>query len=255
MAIGFPAGSVRVIDISTAADGGADSYSEVVALKATNNFTDENEIVCWPLLKLGTRTFHMSTQLAGLMASVDTENGGCPYESPSNKQIDVTGAVVGSGTSIDFDEVEANKLNAEGITTINFRGGVWVLWGPHNANFKDGTDIDSRDIFDAGIRMMMFLTNSFQNKYMSSVDTPLNRSKVDTILNDANVWLSGFVGDGKLLFAEIVFTETSNPVSSIVEGDFVFDVRTTTTPPGKSLTFKVQYTTEGLKALFGGAAQ
>ena len=33
------------------------------------------------MLKLGDYKFHMSTQLAGLIAQVDTGNGGCPYES------------------------------------------------------------------------------------------------------------------------------------------------------------------------------
>ena len=36
-----------LIDISTAVDGGADEYSEVVALKIANNFTDENQVVCY----------------------------------------------------------------------------------------------------------------------------------------------------------------------------------------------------------------
>lgn len=87
---------------------------------------------------------------------------------------------------------------------------------------------------------------------MSSVDSPLNRAMVDTILNDSQVWLNSLVADGKLLFAQITFNEASNSVNSIVEGDFVFDVRTTTTPAGKSLSFKLQYTNQGINTLFGG---
>ena len=37
------------------------------------------------MAKLGDYKFHLSTQMAGLMAQIDTGNGGCPYESPSNK--------------------------------------------------------------------------------------------------------------------------------------------------------------------------
>jgi phage tail sheath protein FI len=127
-----------------------------------------------------------------------------------------------------------------------------VLWGPHCANYKYGAEIDPENIFDASIRMFMYLTNSFQEQYMADVDGPLNRSNVDTILNDAGTWLNSLVADGKLLSASISFDETSNPTSSIVEGNFVFKTRTTTTPVGKSLTFMLQYTTEGINTLFGG---
>jgi len=107
-------------------------------------------------------------------------------------------------------------------------------------------------VFDASIRMMMYLSNSFQARYMPDIDGPMNRSTVDTILNDAGTWLNSLVADGALLSASIGFNETSNPTSSIVEGDFVFDVLTTTTPVAKSMTFKLQYTTQGISTLFGG---
>jgi uncharacterized protein len=222
-------------------------------LKDTNSYNDTNLKIAWPKVKKVDKIFWLSTLIAVRMQQTDFDNDNVPYESPSNKQLDITGAVLGDGTAIDFDEIQANELNAKGITTIAFRAGSWVLWGPHNANYEYGKSIDPRDKFDAGIRIMMFLTNSFQQRYMSDIDGPLNRSKVDTTLNDSQTWLNSLVADGKLLFAEIVFNESSNPVTSIVEGDFVFDIRTTSTPVGKSLTFKVQYTTEGINTLYGGA--
>ena len=98
----------------------------------------------------------------------------------------------------------------------------------------------------------MYLTNTFQSRYAKDVDAPLNRARVDTILNDANTWLNGLVAEGKLLYAEMEFVSSSNTVNDMVAGDFTFNVRTTTTPVGKSLTFKVQYSKDGLETLFGG---
>lgn len=220
--------------------------------KSTNLYTDVNLKVCWPKAKLGDKKYWLSTLTVLRMQQTDYANNNIPYESPSNKQLGITGAVLGDGTDISFDEVQANDLNSKGITTVNFRGGIWVLWGPHNANYEYGTPIDSKNIFDASIRMMMYLTNSFQENYLSDTDGPLNRSKVQTILNDAQTWLNSLVSDGYMLYGEISFNETSNPTSSIVEGNFTFDTRATTTPVSKSLTFVVQYTTEGIKTLFGG---
>lgn len=220
--------------------------------KQTNSYISKLEKVCWPRVASGDKKFWLSTLTVVRMCQTDYANEGIPYESPSNKPIDITGTILGDGALTNFDEIQANDLNSEGITTVIYRAGSWVLWGPHNGNYKYTAEIDPRDRFDCNIRMMIYLTNSFQVQYMNSVDQPLNRARVDSILNDAQVWLNSLVSDGRMLFAEIKFNESSNPVSSIVEGDFEFDIRTTTTPPGKSLTFKIQYTTEGLNSITGG---
>jgi phage tail sheath protein FI len=241
--------AVCVVDIDSTA---ADTLAEAKTWKTTNTYTDKEAKVCWPKVIKEDKEFWLSTLTVVRMQQTDYENDNTPYESPSNKPLDITGTVVANGTAIMFDEAQANDLNSEGITTVTYRAGRWVLWGPHNGNYKYGTEIDPKDKFDCSIRMMRYLTNMFQVNYMADIDSPLNRAKVDTILNDAQAWLNSLVSDGKVLLAEIAFNETSNPVASIVEGDFVFDVQTTTTPPGKSLTFKVQYTTAGISTLYGG---
>jgi hypothetical protein len=229
----------------------AATISAAIAWKEENGYTDIGLKVGWPKAKSAGRMFWASTLTVLRMQQTDAMNGNTPHVSPSNKQVDITSTVLADG-EIHFDEVQANELNQHGITTFTFRGGIWVLWGPHNANYEYGAEIDPKNVFDASIRMMMYLTNSFQARYMVDVDGPLTRSKVDTILNDAGTWLNSLVADGKLLYGQIGFNETSNPTSSIVEGDFVFDIQTTTTPVAKSLTFKVQYTTQGINTLFGG---
>ena len=235
-------------------DTGAKTITAAKTWKDTNIYTDTNLKIFWPKVINDTKKYWLSTMAIVRMQQTDYDNDNIPYESPSNKPIDVTGAVLADGTIVNFDEVQANDLNSKGITTIAYRAGSWVLWGPHNANYDSANEanIDPKDKFDCSVRTMMYLTNCFQNRYMVDVDSPLSRSKVDTILNDAQNWLNSFVNDGKLLYAKIDFNETSNPISSIVEGNFLFDVRTTTTPPGKSLTFEVQYTTEGLDITYGG---
>lgn len=230
----------------------SDTITEAIAWKETNGYTDVALKVGWPKVSVAGRTYWASTIMGVRIQQTDYENDNVPFESPSNKRVDVTATVVGSGAVIAFDELQANELNAKGITTFNFRDGIWVLWGPHNANYAYGVEVSPENVFDASIRMLRFLTNSFQRRYGKDVDGPLNRSKVDTILNDSGVWLSGLIADGKLLSGAISFNETSNPSSSIVEGDFIFDILTTTTPVAKSLNFRVRYTSEGLTALFGG---
>lgn len=230
----------------------ANTVATAKSWKETNGYTDKILKAVWPKGKIADKVFHGSTLAVVRMQQTDFVNDSVPFESPSNKQVDITSTVLGNGTQIVFDELQANELNADGITTFNFRSGIWVLWGPHNANYEYGADIKPEDKFDASIRMMRYLTNSFQQRYMQDIDGPLHRSVVDTILNDAGIWINSLVAAGRLLAGSVSFNETSNPTSSIVEGDFVFDIATTTTPVAKSMTFRIQYTTAGLQTLFGG---
>lgn len=222
------------------------------AWKGTKGYTSKFGKDFWPQVKNGDRTYHLSTLAAARMQQTDWANGNCPFESPSNKQIPVTGLVLPGGGTVKFDEAKANTLNAEGITTAIYSGGTWRLWGPHMGNYKYGADIKPEDMFDASIRMMQWLTNGFQENFMSQVDGPLNRRTVERILDDSQVWLNALTAEGKILYGNIEFKSQSNPESAMVEGDFVFDVGTTTTPVGKSLTFAVQWKKTGLSSLFGG---
>jgi uncharacterized protein len=242
-------------DAIVVADIDSDTTNSISAAKSwkeTNGYTDHILKAGWPKGQIAGKVFHASTLMVVRMQQTDFANDNVPYESPSNKQVDIISTVLGDGTPIVFDELQANELNADGITTFNFRSGIWVLWGPHNANYVYGADVKPEDKFDASIRMLRYLTNSFQQRYMQDIDGPLHRSMKDTILNDAGIWLNSFVASGRLLSGSISFNETSNPTSSIVEGDFVFDIATTTTPVAKSMTFRIQYTTAGLQTLFGG---
>ncbi len=233
---------------------GADTIAEAKTWKNTNGYDGAGEAPCWPMALNAGKKFHLSTLATVTMQRVDFDNDNTPHETPSNKPVDVTGMCLADGTPIVFDQMQANDLNSKGIRTLSYWGGRWVLWGPHTGAYEFGKDMDPREKFDCSVRMLYHLMNGFQLKYGMLVDKPMNRAMVDTILNDFQRYLDGLVAKGALLYGEIRFTELSNPTSDIVEGDFDFDIATTTTPPGKSLTAKIAYTIKGFSALFGGAA-
>ncbi|MDA3732386.1 phage tail sheath protein [Niameybacter massiliensis] len=220
--------------------------------KVEKSYVSSNESPCWPMAYKGTKKYHLSTLATVTMQWVDYENGGVPYETPSNKPVDVVGMCLADGKPIIFDQVQANDLNSKGIRTLSYWGGRWVLWGGHTGEYEYGKDIDKKNVFDCSVRMLQYIANTFQSRYGIQVDKPMNRALKDTILNDMQEWLDNLIAQGKILLGEIVFEETSNPTSDVVEGDFVFDIATTTTPPGKSLTAKICYTVEGINVLFGG---
>lgn len=228
-----------LIDLSTAASGGADAYSEVVALKNTNNFTDENQIVCWPLLKLGNDVYHMSTQLAGLMASVDTQNGGCPYESPSNKAFKCDSMVVAAGTEVNLTLAQANILNAGGVVTaLNFMGGK-VCWGNYTACYPASTDV--KDYYIPVSRMFDFVGNTLINTFWSKLDKPMNRRLIDTVIDTCNIWLNGLVGSGYLLGARAEFKESENPLTNMMAGIIKVHIYITPPSPAQEIDFVLEY--------------
>lgn len=228
-----------LIDISTAADGGADAYSEVVALKGSNNLSDENQVVCWPLLKLGTMTFHMSTQLAGLMAKVDTENQGCPYESPSNKAFRCDAMVVAAGTEVNLSLAQANILNAGGVVTaLNFMGSM-SCWGNYTGCYP--TNIDVKDYFIPVSRMFDWVGNTVINTFWGKLDKPMNRRLIDTVIDTSNIWLNGLVGSGFLLGARVEFKESENPLTSLMAGVIKIHVYMTPPSPAQEIDFVLEY--------------
>jgi phage tail sheath protein FI len=91
--------AMAVVDIDCSGTG-VEKYTDATNWKTTNNYTDENMIVCWPKLKLEGKQFWMSTQAAGLMGKVDQLNGSIPYESPSNKALEMNGLILADGTEV-----------------------------------------------------------------------------------------------------------------------------------------------------------
>lgn len=235
-------------------DGNAiDSIAKALEWKTENGYTSERSKVYWPQVKDSTgRVFHLSTVGQATMLRVDQENNAVPFESPSNKEIQATVQYFGeTSKNKGFDQQTGNSLNEKGVTTAVFWGGRWVLWGPHTAAYNYIGDMDARAIFDVNIRMLMHITNSFQLDHGTEIDSPMTPQDKDAILNFEKQKLDTLVGIGALIGTPSVeFVESANPVSDMMNGDFVWDFSATPTPPFKSGTARVCYTDEGFAAFF-----
>ena len=219
-----------------------------------NGYNSEYSKVYWPQIKDGSgRVFHLSTVGSATMLRVDLSHDGVPFETPSNKAIMAAGQYFGDDSkSRGFDQHTANSLNEKGITTACFWGGQWVLWGPHTAAYNYDGDMDARAIFDVNIRMLMYITNSFQLDHGTEIDTPMTPQDQETILNFEKQKLDTLTGIGALIGTPSVeFLESANPTNNMMNGDFVWDFTVTNTPPRKSSTARVCYTDEGFQSFFG----
>ena len=229
-----------LIDIDSGS-GGATSYTAAITEKSGNNFVDVDEVTCWPMLKLGDYKFHMSTQLAGLIAQVDTGNGGCPYESPSNKNFQCDAMVLEDGTEVNLTLAQANILNDNGILTgLNFMGG-WCAWGNYTACYPSNTDV--KDYFIPVSRMFGWVGNTLIQTFWSKLDKPMNRRLIDTIMDTANIWLNGLVGSGYLLGARTEMVDSENPLTDLMAGIIKIHIYMTPPSPAQEIDFILEYDT------------
>lgn len=232
-----------LIDVDTEA---VKHYADVPAWKKAQNINAKTQILCWPLVKLGERVFHLSVQAAGRMGLTDSDNGGCPAESPSNKLLQMDSAVLADGTEILLDLQNANYLNSNGIATaLNFIGG-YVFWGDETACFPADTDV--KNYFICVSRMFGWVANSLILTYWSKVDKKMTRRLIDTIVDSVNIWLNGLVAEEKLLGGRVEFREDENSTTALMAGQAVFHIYMTPTSPMKECEFVLEYDTDYVSA-------
>lgn len=227
-----------LIDIDCTGDG-ATSYTDAVEQRRESNIFEAGEVGYWPMLGLGDYVFHMSTQMAGLMAQVDTGNGGIPYESPSNKGLQCDRLVLADGSEVDLTFAQANLLNANGIcTAMNFFNG-WVAWGNYTACYPGNTDV--KDYFVPISRMFSWVGNTLIRTFWVKLDNPMNTVLRDAILNSANIWLNGLTGMGYLLGGRVAMLTAENPVTDLMAGIIRLHVYLTPPSPAQEIDFVLEY--------------
>lgn len=217
----------------------ATSYSAAITKKSTDSLTDKYEIVCWPLLTFGGKTYHFSTQLAGLMAKADTDNDGCPVQSPSNRSLKCDGMVLSGGTEVMLTHAQANMLDNAGIVTaLNFLGG-WVCWGNYTA--VKGISNDVKDYVISTSRVFAWVSNTVIRTFWSQLDKPMNRRLVDSITDAVNIWLNGLTGRGYLLGGRAEYADDENSMEDLIQGIVKIHIYLTPAGPAKEIDFILEY--------------
>lgn len=222
---------------------GATNYTAAVTAKANANLVNESQIVCWPMCAVGDKVFHMSTHVAGIIASVDTANEGCPYESPSNKAARIDRIITSSGTTVSLTYQQANILNQGGIVTLlNFIGG-WKLWGNYTGCYPEDVN-EPKNYFIPVSRMFDWVGNTLIQTFWTYLDKPMNRRLIDTIMDATNIWLNGLVGREYLLGARVEFAEADNPIEALMAGKIKLHIYMTPPSPAQEIDFVLEYDAE-----------
>lgn len=223
-------------------------YSAAAQWKNDNNVASARQVACWPKVRLGDATYHLSTQLAGVICATDAANEDVPYVSPSNHNLQADGAVVESGKEILLGTDTAAYLNSQGVVTaINFIGG-WKAWGSRTAAYPAVTD--PKDAFLPIRRMFDWVSNTLITTFWQKVDAPVNKRLVETIVDSANIWLNGLAARQFILGGRVEFRSDENPTTDLMDGIVKFHVFITPPSPAREIEFIQEFDTDYLKTLF-----
>ncbi|UYB50381.1 phage tail sheath family protein (plasmid) [Lysinibacillus capsici] len=206
----------RAVSLSDIDSAEADIYTKVNEWKNQNNYTGANEFPGWPLLGLGDKVYHYSTQFAFRIAKTAAENGDYPHVSPSNQPLQMTKLLNEAGDEIDLGPDQAELLNSQGITTaLNFMGG-WKCWGNRTGAYPGSTDV--KDIFIPVRLTHNWIANTIILTTWSKVDAPITRRLIDSITDTMNMWFNGLQSRGVILGGRVVFKKENNPTPDLING-------------------------------------
>ena len=238
--------AVTILDIDTAS---AKTRSAAIAAKKARTFNDTC-IFTYPLVKKGDRVLAYSAVIAALTMSLAASNDGVTCKSPSNKAIDIDDVVLADGTSLFYNQLDGNELNAEGIVTIIARNG-WYTWGNNTAAYPATTDPVKRWI----VTHMTFdyMGNDFINKVISKVDENIDLKLVENAVTDYNITLAGHATEGRIIAGKVVYDPADNDETSLLLGRFKTRMSIGGNIPAEVIKNVKSYDVNALtNALFGG---
>lgn len=223
-------------------------YTDVKAWMNQNSYNDASQVVCWPMVKMGDDVYHMSTHVLGVISTVDSNNDDIPYESPSNKSMQINGCCLKDGTEVVLGPDEAGYLNGQGVVTaLNFIGG-WKCWGNRTACYPSNTD--PKDAFICIRRMFNWHAQTFIQTYWAKVDKPINKRLIQTVLDSENMRLNGLTGQGVILGGRVEFRDDENPVTNLMDGIIKFHTYLTPPAPAREIENVLEYDPAYFETLF-----
>lgn len=226
----------------------AQSYTDAPTWKSDNSYTGSLQVNTYPKVTLGDKTFWLSSHLAARIAATDTDNGGIPFVSPSNKALQIDGAVLADGSPLFLGMDQTAYLNGQGIVTaLNLGTSGWKAWGNQTGAYPVTTD--PKDSLFPIRRMFNWVGNSVILTYMQKVDDPMNKRLIEAVTDSLNIWLNGLTATGALLGGRVEFRASENPVTDLMAGKVTFHLFITPPGPAQEINFLLEYDTSYLAAL------
>lgn len=238
------------VDIDSSSSG-ATKYTDVKTVKEKMGIDSTYGHAYWPQAKVGDYQFPMSVVAGVRTQYLDNVNGDVPYNSPSNKDLAITGICLEDGTEVILDQDQANAVNSYGvITALNLNG--FRLWGNYTTAYPG--DNDPKNIWINVRRMFNWQGNNFILSYNADVDDPMNRRLIDSVVDSENIRCASYAPE-YWAGAKIEYLSTDNTQSNILAGHVIFRQHIAPYTPAQYIENIIDYDVAALAAaLTGGEA-
>jgi hypothetical protein len=220
------------------------AYANVAAWLATNSYTSAVQVNCWPLVTLGEATYHLSTHIAALNCLTDSQHSDIPYTSPSNKALQIDGAVLDDGTPVVLGPETYTASEVPFVTAINFL--TWTAWGNRTGAYATSTDPLT---FISNQRMVQWVRNTLVLTFWPAVDRPINARLVDTLCDTANQWFNSLTQRRALLGGRCEFQNGLNTPMTLSDGQLVISYYLGLESPARLIEQVIQMDTAYYAAL------
>ncbi|MDY5051441.1 MAG: hypothetical protein SPF17_08450 [Candidatus Mucispirillum faecigallinarum] len=231
-------GVFHAVAIADIQDDTLKVYNKVPEYKNNNSIIDANLIVCFPKVTNAGSEHWLSTHLAGVIATTDSDNGGAPHISPSNQSAKIDG-LINNGQVMKLGLDEANYLNENGIVTaLNFIGG-FKIWGNRTSAYPSNTDV--KDMFIPVRRVFSWIGNTLITNFWQNVDMPINKRNIENILNNVQFWLDSLQSEEVLNGATVTFPDELNSDTELLNGKLKFKLQMAAPTPAEDIEFILEY--------------
>lgn len=223
------------------------------AKAAAASFQGKDQIVAWPMVGLGDKKYHLSTQIAGCQARLDNDTNGIPSRVASNKALNADRAILADGTEVILDLEQANFLRGKGImTALNFVNGL-TAWGAYTAAMPGNTD--PKNMFINQSRMFGYVANSVILSLWARVDENLTPRYAESLIDEINMWLNSLATTNHLLGARCELRAEENPVQDISAGIVRVHIYMTPPSPAQEIDTVLEYDVDYVSAVLGGGEE
>lgn len=230
------------------------------AVTFKNNFGQGNAIVCYPKVKVFDTVTEMekldwlSGRMAGLMASVDKDEG--YHVSPSNH---VLQGIVGAERILDYipnnEDTELNYVNSQGIVSVlYFLGSGYRLFGNRTCAFPFQSDPLT---FIPWRRTASVIEESIEHFTLQFLDKPMFTRPADAkfgllsrVEESVNDFIRALMSRGALVDGRCYVRLDDNPTGELAKGHLTYTYEITPPPPAERITYRAVINIKALGDVF-----
>jgi len=205
-----------VVDLDTSV---VKTLSDTLPALKNNNILDPRQLVCWPNAIVDGQKDYLSTHLVCRSKQIDASNKWFPYESPSNKLINIEGLCLADGTPVKLNKTQTDYLRSIGVISARNDQG-WRLQGNRTAAQTVSNDI--KDVFIPAGRVIDWIGNTAAIMAGLLADRPGNRRLIESHTASFQLILNSKLACGYLLGASIEFPRDRNPKENLLNGIYTF---------------------------------